>query len=620
MAEEKDKVTGGVRSQKPSDLWGTIKRLIKYMSVRFWALVLAVVLTLGAIILQTFAPSVLGRATSEIYRGVQEGMEMMDAGESIESFPINFDFLLDTIILLAIIFVTQAVLRYLQGYIVAIVAQKTVYDLRKDIKEKISTLPIKYFDTHSNGDIMSRAVNDIDQIANTLQQSLLQFFNGVIMFVMVLVAMFTLNWQLALVVSITAPISLALVGYVAPKSQKQFARQQKELGIVNNQVEEIYSGHTIVKTYNQENKEIEEFTEQSAKLNNASLKAQFFANIMMPLVNFARDLGYFGIAIVGGLGVINGTMPLGDVQAFMQYVNQFSQPVRSVAQLANTIQVTIASAERIFELIDEDEMEEVESNIEPKEDSPYKIEFENVQFGYDDSPESNLLMDDFNLTVKPGQMIAIVGPTGAGKTTLINLLERFYDVKGGSIRYEGTDTRDIDRSELRKIFSMVLQDTWLFNGTIRENIAYGNDEYADDDEAILAAAKAAHVDDFVRRLPNGYDTLINEEGSNISQGQKQLITIARAFLADPEILILDEATSSVDTRTEGLIQNAINNILQGRTSFVVAHRLSTIRDADKIIVMQQGDVVETGDHEQLMEQGGAYADLYNAQFATPVAI
>jgi len=620
MAEEKDKVTGGVRSQKPSDLWGTIKRLIKYMSVRFWALVLAVVLTLGAIILQTFAPSVLGRATSEIYRGVQEGMEMMDAGESIESFPINFDFLLDTIILLAIIFVTQAVLRYLQGYIVAIVAQKTVYDLRKDIKEKISTLPIKYFDTHSNGDIMSRAVNDIDQIANTLQQSLLQFFNGVIMFVMVLVAMFTLNWQLALVVSITAPISLALVGYVAPKSQKQFARQQKELGIVNNQVEEIYSGHTIVKTYNQENKEIEEFTEQSAKLNNASLKAQFFANIMMPLVNFARDLGYFGIAIVGGLGVINGTMPLGDVQAFMQYVNQFSQPVRSVAQLANTIQVTIASAERIFELIDEDEMEEVESNIEPKEDSPYKIEFENVQFGYDDSPESNLLMDDFNLTVKPGQMIAIVGPTGAGKTTLINLLERFYDVKGGSIRYEGTDTRDIDRSELRKIFSMVLQDTWLFNGTIRENIAYGNDEYADDDEAILAAAKAAHVDDFVRRLPNGYDTLINEEGSNISQGQKQLITIARAFLADPEILILDEATSSVDTRTEGLIQNAMNNILQGRTSFVVAHRLSTIRDADKIIVMQQGDVVETGDHEQLMEQGGAYADLYNAQFATPVAI
>jgi len=620
MAEEKDKVTGGVRSQKPSDLWGTIKRLIKYMSVRFWALVLAVVLTLGAIILQTFAPSVLGRATSEIYRGVQEGMEMMDAGESIESFPINFDFLLDTIILLAIIFVTQAVLRYLQGYIVAIVAQKTVYDLRKDIKEKISTLPIKYFDTHSNGDIMSRAVNDIDQIANTLQQSLLQFFNGVIMFVMVLVAMFTLNWQLALVVSITAPISLALVGYVAPKSQKQFARQQKELGIVNNQVEEIYSGHTIVKTYNQENKEIEEFTEQSAKLNNASLKAQFFANIMMPLVNFARDLGYFGIAIVGGLGVISGTMPLGDVQAFMQYVNQFSQPVRSVAQLANTIQVTIASAERIFELIDEDEMEEVESNIEPKEDSPYKIEFENVQFGYDDSPESNLLMDDFNLTVKPGQMIAIVGPTGAGKTTLINLLERFYDVKGGSIRYEGTDTRDIDRSELRKIFSMVLQDTWLFNGTIRENIAYGNDEYADDDEAILAAAKAAHVDDFVRRLPNGYDTLINEEGSNISQGQKQLITIARAFLADPEILILDEATSSVDTRTEGLIQNAMNNILQGRTSFVVAHRLSTIRDADKIIVMQQGDVVETGDHEQLMEQGGAYADLYNAQFATPVAI
>jgi len=621
MADDKEnKVTDGLRSQKPADLWGTVKRLIKYMSVRFWALVLAIVLTIAAIALQTLAPSVLGRATSEIYRGVQEGMEMINAGETIENFPINFDFLLNIIILLAIIYIGQAAFRFIQGYIIANVAQKTVYDLRKDIKEKISTLPIKYFDTHSSGDIMSRAVNDIDQIANTLQQSLLQFFNGVVMFVLVLVAMFSLNWQLALVVTITAPISAALVGYVAPKSQKQFARQQKELGVLNNQVEEIYSGHTIVKTYNQEGKEIEDFTEQSARLNDASLKAQFFANIMMPLVNFARDLGYFGIAIVGGLGVINGTMPLGHVQAFMQYVNQFSQPIRSVAQLANTIQVTIASAERIFELIDEDEMEEVESNIEPKEDSPYKIEFENVQFGYDETPGSNLLMTDFNLAVKPGQMIAIVGPTGAGKTTLINLLERFYDVTGGSIRYEGTDTRDIDRDELRKIFSMVLQDTWLFNGTIRENIAYGNDEYADDEEAILTATKAAHVDDFVRRLPNGYDTLINEEGTNISQGQKQLITIARAFLADPEILILDEATSSVDTRTEGLIQNAMNNILQGRTSFVVAHRLSTIRDADKIIVMQQGDVVETGNHEQLMEQGGAYADLYNAQFAEPIAI
>jgi len=621
MAEDKEnKVTDGLRSQKPTDLWGTVKRLIKYMSVRFWALVLAIVLTIAAIALQTLAPSVLGQATSEIYRGVQEGMEMINAGETIENFPINFGFLLDIIILLAIIYIGQAVFRFIQGYIIAIVAQKTVYDLRKDIKAKIATLPIKYFDTHSSGDIMSRAVNDIDQIANTLQQSLRQFFNGVVMFVLVLVAMFSLNWQLALVVTITAPISAALVGYVAPKSQRQFARQQKELGVLNNQVEEIYSGHTIVKTYNQEDKEIEGFTEQSARLNDASLKAQFFANIMMPLVNFARDLGYFGIAIVGGLGVINGTMPLGHVQAFMQYVNQFSQPIRSVAQLANTIQVTIASAERIFELIDEDEMEEVESNIEPKEDSPYKIEFENVQFGYDDTPDGDLLMTDFNLAVKPGQMIAIVGPTGAGKTTLINLLERFYDVKGGSIRYEGTDTRDLSRDELRKKFSMVLQDTWLFNGTIRENIAYGNDEYADDEDAILTAAKAAHVDDFVRRLPNGYDTLINEEGSNISQGQKQLITIARAFLADPEILILDEATSSVDTRTEGLIQNAMNNILRGRTSFVVAHRLSTIRDADKIIVMQQGDVVETGNHEQLMEQGGAYADLYNAQFAEPVAI
>lgn len=618
MAEQENKRKAGIRSQRASDFWGTIKRMITYMSVRFWALVLAVILTIGAILLQSSAPAILGQATSEIYSGVQEGIEMMNAGEAIESFPINFDFLIDIIITLAIIFVGQAILRYIQGYIIANVAQKTVYDLRKDIKAKIATLPIKYFDTHSNGDIMSRAVNDIDQIANTLQQSLMQLMNGVIMFITVLIVMFTVNWQLALVVFITAPISGIMVVYVAPKSQRQFARQQKELGILNNQVEEIYGAHTIVKTYNQENKEIEEFKKQSAELNDASLKAQFLANIMMPLVNFARDIGYFGIGIVGGLGVLNGTMPLGHVQAFMQYVNQFSQPIRSVAQLANTIQVTIASAERIFELIDEEEMEEIDPNIEPKENTPYKVEFENVQFGYDDSPEGELLMTDFNLKVKPGQMIAIVGPTGAGKTTLINLLERFYDVKGGSIRYEGTDIRDIERDELRKIFSMVLQDTWLFNGTIRENIAYGNDKYADDEEAILTAAKAAHVDEFVRRLPSGYDTIINEEGTNISQGQKQLITIARAFLADPEILILDEATSSVDTRTEGMIQNAMNNVLQGRTSFVVAHRLSTIRDADKIIVMEQGDVVETGTHEELMEKEGAYADLYNSQFASAV--
>ena len=380
-------------------------------------------------------------------------------------------------------------------------------------------------------------------------------------------------------------------------------------------MEEAYSGHTIIKTYNKEEDEIDKFLERSAKLNEASWKAQFLAGTMMPLVSFARDIGYFGIGIIGGWGVINGTISIGHVQAFMDYVNQFAQPVRFFAQLSNTVQVTIASAERIFEIIDEDAMDDEVTHVENKPNSPYKVEFDGVQFGYGDEPEDSLLMTDFNLQVHPGEMVAIVGPTGAGKSTLINLLERFYDVSGGGIYLEGTDIRNIPREQLRERFSMVLQDTWLFNGTIWENIAYGNDDKADDDEAILEASKAARVDSFVRRLPHGYETIINEEGSNLSQGQRQLITIARAFLADPEILILDEATSSVDTRTETLIQEAMNNILAERTSFVIAHRLSTIQDADKIIVMNQGDVIETGTHDELLAQDGFYAGLYNAQFS-----
>lgn len=465
---------------------------------------------------------------------------------------------------------------------------------------------------------MSRAINDMDQIANTLQQSLSQFIISVVQFVTVLTVMTVIDIRLTLVTIVTVPISFLLIAWVAPKSQRQFASQQRELGVLNDQVEETFSGHTIVKTYNREEDEIEKFVVQSSKLNEASWKAQFLSGIMMPLVSFSRDLGYFGVAIVGGIGVANGTVSLGNVQAFIQYVNQFSEPVRQIANLANTIQVTIASCERVFEILDEEEMEETVSGLEPKADSPYKIEFEHVQFGYGDSSEDELLMTDFNLTVNEGEMVAVVGPTGAGKSTLINLLERFYDVKGGSIRYEGVDIRDIDRAELRSRFSMVLQDTWLFNGTIWDNIAYGShDEENLTDEQILEASKAAHVDDFVRRLPDGYNTVLNEEGTNISQGQRQLITIARAFLANPDILILDEATSSVDTRTEILIQKAMENLLQDRTSFVVAHRLSTIRDADKIIVMNHGDVIETGNHDELMEQNGFYADLYNSQFQSP---
>jgi len=603
-----------LKAKKAEDFWGTTKRLVRYMSTRFWGLVVTLVLVIAATIMATLAPYILGLATTEIYRGIQEGQTMREAGQTVDTYPIDFELIRNILLIVAVVYIVQAVFRYFQQYITARIAQKTVYDMRKDLKEKMATLPISYYDTHSNGDIMSRAVNDMDQIANTLQQSLTQFIMSVVQFVTVLVIMFAIDIRLTLVTIVTVPISFLLIAFVAPKSQKQFALQQKELGVLNDQVEETFSGHTIVKTYNREEEEIERFMKQSAKLNDASWKAQFLTGIMMPLVSFSRDLGYFGVAIVGGIGVANGAVSLGNVQAFIQYVNQFSQPVRQIANLANTIQVTIASCERVFEVLDEEPMEETESGLEPKKQSPYKVEFDHVQFGYNDD---ELLMTDFNLTVKEGEMVAVVGPTGAGKSTLINLLERFYDVKGGSIRYEGVDTRDMDRAELRSNFSMVLQDTWLFNGTIWENLKYGSHDDEPSEETILEAAKAAHVDEFVRRLPDGYNTMLNEEGTNISQGQRQLITIARAFLADPEILILDEATSSVDTRTEILIQRAMGKLLESRTSFVVAHRLSTIRDADKIIVMNHGDVIETGNHDDLMEQDGFYADLYNSQFQTP---
>lgn len=603
------------RAEKAENFWGTIIRLFKYMTVRPWVLAGAVLLAVASTLLSALSPAILGLATTEIYEGISQGVQN---NNGISQYPIDFVTIRNILILTAVVFIFNAVSRYFQQYLTAHIAQKAVYDMRKELKGKMSRLSIKYFDTHSKGDIMSRAVNDMDQIANTLQQSLNQLMISVTMFFSVLTVMLFVDVTLSIVVLVTVPISLLFIAYLVPKSQEQFSNQQRELGVVNDKVEEVYGGHTIVKTFNTEEHEIEEFEKSSHDLNEASWKAQFIAGIMMPLVNLSRDLGYFGVAVVGGLGVLNGTITLGSVQAFMQYVNQFSQPIRQIAMLSNTIQVTIASCERVFEVLDDPEMEDPDSGFEAIE-TPYKVEFDGVQFGYSDEPEDPLLMNDFNLTVKDGDMIAVVGPTGAGKSTLINLLERFYDVKGGSIKYEGIDIRDIPRDRLRQEFSMVLQDTWLFNGTIWENIAYGNAEYADDPDKILTASKAAYVDEFVRRLPKGYETMINEEGTNISQGQKQLITIARAFLADPEVLILDEATSSVDTLTETLIQSAMNNILADRTSFVVAHRLSTIRDADKIIVMDQGDVIETGTHDELMEQSGFYADLYNAQFASAEA-
>ena len=600
----------GVKGEKPKNFWGTVRRLFGYMSKRMVAIIAVFVLAIAAVIFQIQTPKVLGKATTEIFKGVMAGAQQMQQGQQVTKFPIDFDKIAQIIATVIVMYLISAVFNFLQQFIMTRVSQRTVYELRHDLEAKMNRVPISYYDTHTNGDIMSRAINDMDNIASTLQQNLTQFVTSAVTLIGVIVMMLSISWQLTLVALLMIPLSLIIVMIVAPKSQVFFADQQKSLGLLNNQVEETYGGHTIVKTFNHTEKDQEVFEKENQNLYAAGWKAQFISAIIMPLMNFVKNLGYVFVAVLGGVKVANGNMTLGDVQAFLQYTTQFSQPITQLASLMNTIQSTVASAERVFEVLDEEEMSNEKSGLPEEKDTPYKVRFENVQFGY--TPD-NLLMTDFNLDVKPGEMVAIVGPTGAGKTTLINLLERFYDVSGGSIRYDGVDTRDLSRDELRAQFSMVLQDTWLFTGSIYDNIKYGNDDATD--EQIIEAAKAAHVDDFVRKLPEGYNTVLNEDASNISQGQRQLITIARAFLANPDVLILDEATSSVDTRTEILIQKAMNRLLENRTSLVVAHRLSTIRDADNIIVMNHGSIVETGNHDTLMEKDGFYADLYNSQFS-----
>lgn len=599
----------GAKGEKPKNFWGTVRRLFGYMSKRLVAIIAVFVLAIAAVVFQIQTPKVLGKATTEIFNGVMLGARQMQEGQQVTKFPIDFDKIGQIIATVIVMYLISAVFNFLQQFIMTRVSQRTVYELRHDLETKMNRVPISYYDTHTNGDIMSRAINDMDNIASTLQQNLTQFVTSAVTLIGVIVMMLSISWQLTLVALLMIPLSLIIVMIIAPKSQVFFADQQKSLGLLNNQVEETYAGHTIVQTFNHTAKDQAVFEIENQNLYSAGWKAQFISAIIMPLMNFVKNLGYVFVAVLGGIKVANGNMALGDVQAFLQYTTQFSQPITQLASLMNTIQSTVASAERVFEVLDEEEMTNEKSGLPVEENTPYKVRFENVQFGY--TPD-HLLMKDFNLDVKPGEMVAIVGPTGAGKTTLINLLERFYDVSGGSIRYDGVDTRDVSRDVLRAQFSMVLQDTWLFTGTIYDNIKYGNDDATD--EQVIEAAKAAHVDEFVRKLPDGYDTILNEDASNISQGQRQLITIARAFLANPDVLILDEATSSVDTRTEILIQKAMNRLLKNRTSFVVAHRLSTIRDADNIIVMNQGSIVETGNHDTLMEKDGFYADLYNSQF------
>lgn len=598
---------GGMRMQtnaKPKNFKQTLFRLLGYMKPRSVAIIVVFIFAILSTIFNIFSPKELGKATTEIFKGVM-------SSEGIDN-----DKIFNILMLVLVLYLGSSLFSFIQQYVMSSVAQRTVYDMRKDLKAKMSRLPLKYYDTRSNGDILSRSVNDMDNIANTLQQSLTQAITAIVQMIGVLIMMLTISWQMTLIVLVTVPISIILVAIIAGRSQRYFGAQQRNLGILNDTVEETYGGQTIIKAFGQEKKTLVKFDEVNEDYYKAAKKAQFISGIMMPVMQFVGNLGYVGVCVAGGIFVTNGTLQVGDIQSFTQYVQLFTQPISSVANIANIIQSTIASAERVFEMMDEEEeKDEIPANINQVAGEENSIVFDHVKFGY--TPDKPL-MTDLNIHVEEGQMVAIVGPTGAGKTTIINLLMRFYDVDGGSIRMKGIDTRDMTKEAVRDKFGMVLQDTWLFNGTIADNIAYGR-EGATKDE-VIGAAKAAYADDFIRRLPNGYDTVLNEEGSNISQGQKQLLTIARAILSDPSILILDEATSSVDTRTELNIQLAMGNLMEGRTSFVIAHRLSTIRDADLILVMNHGSVIEQGTHEDLLEAKGFYADLYNSQFTGAQAV
>ncbi|WP_430539457.1 ABC transporter ATP-binding protein [Listeria rocourtiae] len=589
---------------KPKDFKKSLFRLLGYMKPRAISLIAVLLLAILSTIFNVISPKELGKATTEIFAGV-----MSPAG-------INYDKIFDVLFIVLLLYLGSSLFSFLQQYVMSSVAQRTVYDMRKELKAKLSRLPLRYFDTRSNGDILSRSVNDMDNIANTLQQALTQAITAIVQIVGVLIMMLTISWQMTLIVVATVPLSILLVAIVASRSQKYFGAQQKNLGVLNDHVEETFGGHTVVKAFGQEKKTLAKFDVVNNDYYVAAKKAQFISGIMMPLMQFVGNIGYVAVCVGGGIFVTNGTLTVGNIQAFTQYVQLFSQPISSVANISNIIQSTMASAERIFEVLDEEEETDITpENVEHRAGESDRIVFDHVKFGY--TPDKTL-MHDLNIDVKEGQMVAIVGPTGAGKTTIINLLMRFYDVEGGGIRLGGIDTRDMTKNDVRAKFGMVLQDTWLFNGTIAENIAYGRDNVTT--EEVIAAAEAAYADEFIRRLPDGYDTVLNEEGSNISQGQKQLLTIARAILSDPSILILDEATSSVDTRTELNIQLAMGNLMEGRTSFVIAHRLSTIRDADLILVMNHGNVIEQGTHKKLLDENGFYADLYNSQFANDQAV
>jgi ATP-binding cassette subfamily B protein len=597
---------GMMKGEKARDFKGTMSKLLQYLGVYRISILVVLIFAAASTMFSILGPKILGKATTKLFEGVMAKL----AGTG----SIDFTYIGNIILTVLGLYLVSSVFSYIQGWVMSGVSMKVTYKFRKDISEKINRMPLKYFDGTNQGEVISRITNDVDTVSQTLNQSLSQIITSITAVVGVLIMMLTINWIMTLVALTIVPLSLIVVGLIIGKSQVYFKQQQDYLGHVNGHIEEMYGGHVVVKAFNGEEKSIEKFDNLNGTLYQSAWKSQFLSGLMMPIMNFIGNLGYVAVSILGGYLAVKGAITVGDIQAFIQYVRSFTQPITQLANISNILQQTAAAAERVFEFLAE--AEEVAESTSPADAATVGdcVEFKDVHFGY--SPEK-IIINDFCEYVDPGQKIAIVGPTGAGKTTMVKLLMRFYDVSSGAILIDGHDIKDFKRQDLRKMFGMVLQDTWLFNGTIMENIRYGRPDATD--EEVISAAKAAHADHFIRTLPDGYHMVLSEDATNISQGQMQLLTIARAILANPKMLILDEATSSVDTRTEVLIQKAMDNLMKNRTSFIIAHRLSTIRDADKILVMRDGDIVEQGTHEELLARKGFYAELYNSQFEQSLA-
>ena len=592
--------------EKPKDLKGSLGKLLSYIGNFKAAIIVVMIFAAASTVFNVIGPKTLGKATTALSEGLMAKIQGTGS--------IDFTYIGQILLFVLGLYVCSAAFNFIQGWIMTGVTQKICYRMRKEISRKINRMPMKYFESRTYGEVLSRITNDVDTLGQGLNQSITTIITSVATLVGVLIMMLSISPLMTLIAIVILPISMALISFVVKKSQKYFKDQQEYLGHINGQVEEVYGGHLVIKAFNREKDTIEEFNRTNEILYQSAWKSQFLSGMMQPIMMFVGNLGYAAVALSGGLLAIRGTITIGDIQAFIQYVKNFTQPIQQIAQVINQVQSMAAASERVFEFLNEEEEDQTVEHPADVSAVTGTVDFDHVQFGY--NPDQTIIKD-FSAHVKPGQKIAIVGPTGAGKTTMVKLLMRFYDVNSGSIKLDGHDVRDFNRRELRYAFGMVLQDTWLFKGTIMENIRYGRLEATD--EEVIAAAKAAHADHFIKTLPGGYQMELNEDASNVSQGQKQLLTIARAILADNKILILDEATSSVDTRTEVTIQKAMDNLMRGRTSFVIAHRLSTIRNADLILVMKDGDIVEQGNHEELLEKNGFYANLYNSQFEDVVA-